>query len=132
PIQVTGKELYATVHPEDRAAAREARESAFAAGGGVYESEFRRVFADGSVRWYRNRGRVELAGNVPRRIIGAIMEITGERSVLEKLHESAERMRLAEMAASFGIWEMDLVTGMVKGSEAWAALERVADANAGR
>src|SRR5438045_255381 len=41
-------------------------------------------------------------------------------------------MRLAEMAASFGIWEMDLVTGMVKGSEAWAALERVADANAGR
>ena len=36
------------------------------------------------------------------------MDITGEREVLEMLNRSAERMRLAEMAASFGIWEMDL------------------------
>ena len=53
------------------------------------------------------------------------MDITREKEVLEKLQENAERMALAEKAASFGIWEMDLVTGMVKGSEAWAALERV-------
>ena len=60
------------------------------------------------------------------------MDITAEKQVLERLHQSAERMRLAELAASFGIWEMDLATGIVKGSEAWAALERVSDANAGR
>jgi hypothetical protein len=40
-------------------------------------------------------------------------------------------MRLAEMAACFGIWEMDLKTGMVNGSEAWATLEHVADAKTG-
>ena len=90
------------------------------------------MFPDGSVRWYRNHGHVELAGNVPQRVGGAIMDITAEKQVLERLNQSAERMRLAEMAASFGIWEMDLATGIVKGSEAWAALERVSDANVGR
>jgi len=30
---------------------------------------------------------------------------------------------LAEKAAGFGLWEMDLETGIVKGSEAWAAME---------
>jgi len=40
-------------------------------------------------------------------------------------------VKLAERAATFGIWEMDLATNIVKGSEAWAALERVKDANVG-
>jgi PAS domain S-box-containing protein len=131
PMQVTGTELYSTVHPEDRASATSARERAFAEGSS-YENEFRRVFPDGSVRWYRNRGQVELVDNVPQRVVGAIMDITDEKKVMEKLNRSAERMRLAEMAASFGIWEMDLASGIVKGTEAWAALERVADANVGR
>ena len=131
PVELLGAELYATVHPDDRAEAQAVRERAFVEGG-AYVQEFRRVFADGSVRWYRNHGHVELAANVPQRVGGAIMDITAEKQVLERLNESAERMRLAEMAASFGIWEMNLATGIVKGSEAWAALERVSDANAGR
>ncbi len=119
PLELTGAELYATVHPDDRAAAKAAREQAFAEGGD-YVHEFRRVFPDGSVRWYRNHGHVELAGKVPQRVGGAIMDITAEKQVLERLNQSAERMRLAEIAASFGIWEMDLASGIVKGSEAWA------------
>jgi signal transduction histidine kinase/CheY-like chemotaxis protein len=130
-IQVNTDTLYATVHPDDRAAAKTARERALAEGGD-YENEYRRVFPDGSVRWYRNRGHVESAEDVAKRVVGAVMDITREREVLERLNRSAERMRLAEMAASFGIWEMDLATGIVKGTEAWAALESVADANAGR
>src|SRR5262249_3786946 len=97
-----------------------------------YAIEFRRVFADGAVRWYRTRGQVEAAENAPPRLIGAVMDITGEKQVLEKLNRSAERMRLAELAASFGIWEMDLESGIVKGSDAWAALESVADGSVGR
>ena len=131
PIELTLDELYATVHPSDLAIARAVRERALIEGGS-YSHEFRRVLPDGSVRWYRNHGHVELAGNVPVRVGGAVIDITEEKQVLERLNRSAERMRLAEMAASFGIWEMDLATGIVKGSEAWAALERVSDANAGR
>ena len=48
-----------------------------------------------------------------------------------KRRNHAETVKLAERAATFGIWEMDLVTGIVKGSEAWAALERVEDASVG-
>jgi signal transduction histidine kinase/DNA-binding response OmpR family regulator len=94
--------------------------------------EFRRILPDGSVRWYRNHGHVELSGKALPQVGGALMDITDETLVLERLNESAERMRLAEMAASFGIWEMDLASGIVKGSEAWAALEGVADASVGR
>jgi PAS domain S-box-containing protein len=131
PVEVTGAELYATVHPDDRASAKAIRERSFTEGG-AYVHEFRRVFPDGSVRWYRNHGHVELAEKVPQRVSGAIIDITGEKHVIERLNQSAERMRLAEMAACFGIWEMDLANGIVKGSEAWAALEGVSDANVGR
>jgi signal transduction histidine kinase/DNA-binding response OmpR family regulator len=131
PVEVTAAELYATVHPDDQAAAKAAREQAIA-NGGAYVQEFRRLFPDGSVRWYRNHGHVELVGNAPPRVGGALMDITDEKLILERLKQSAERMRLAELAASFGIWEMDLASGIVKGSEAWAALERVSDANVGR
>ena len=131
PVQVTTADLYATVHPDDRASSTAAREEALVKGG-AYVHEFRRVFPDGSIRWYRNHGHVELVDHAPRRMGGAIMDITAEKQVLERLHQSAERMRLAEMAASFGIWEMDLASGIVKGSEAWAALESVSDANVGR
>ena len=91
-----------------------------------------RIFDDGSMHWFRNYGHVELAGNVPTRVGGAIMDITAEKQVVERLTEDAARIGLAERAASFGIWEMDLSTGFVKGSEAWAALERVSDAKVGR
>ena len=49
----------------------------------------------------------------------------------QKLERYLHTVKLAERAATFGIWEMDLVTGIVKGSEAWAALERVEDASVG-
>jgi two-component system, sensor histidine kinase and response regulator len=57
----------------------------------------------------------------------AIEHIALER----RRYDYDETIKLAERAAEFGIWEMDLVTGIVKGSEAWAALERVADARVG-
>ena len=57
----------------------------------------------------------------------AIEQMTLER----KRHDYTETVKLAERAATFGIWEMDLVTGIVKGSEAWAALEQVQDASVG-
>jgi signal transduction histidine kinase len=60
------------------------------------------------------------------------MDITAEREVTDRANQAAERMHLAETAARFGIWEMELETGYVKGSQAWAELERVADASIGR
>jgi GAF domain-containing protein len=52
-----------------------------------------------------------LAGN-------AIQRLTAER----KLKENAERLRVAEEAASFGVWEQDVATNMVTVSEGAAVL----------
>ncbi|HEX5229447.1 MAG TPA: response regulator [Bryobacteraceae bacterium] len=61
-----------------------------------------------------------------------IAAIAIERMLSEqKLQRYLHTVKLAERAANFGIWEMDLVTGIVKGSDAWAALERVEDASVG-
>jgi two-component system sensor histidine kinase/response regulator len=61
-----------------------------------------------------------------------ISAIAIERMISEqKLQRYLHTVKLAEQAATFGIWEMDLLTGIVKGSEAWAALERVENANVG-
>jgi len=61
-----------------------------------------------------------------------IAAIAIERMISDqKLQRYLHTVKLAEQAATFGIWEMDLVTGIVKGSEAWAALERVEDASVG-
>ena len=82
------------------------------------------------------RGVVPVAGLIggkrsPMRAHG-LAGIAIEQMVLErKRHNHAETVKLAERAATFGIWEMDLVTGIVQGSDAWAALERVEDASVG-
>jgi two-component system sensor histidine kinase/response regulator len=65
--------------------------------------------------------------------VGWAVERRRGRAVREavRAHEqNAQRSRdhdafiaLAEKAAGFGLWEMDLETGIVKGSEAWAAME---------
>jgi PAS domain S-box-containing protein len=130
-VQIPVADLYTTVHPDDREPATEVRDRALRQGAS-YVNEFRRVFADGSVRWYRSHGQAVTMDGVRRGIVGAIMDITEEKEVVERAKRSEERMRLAEKAASFGIWEMDFTTGFVKGSPAWAALERVKDANVGR
>jgi signal transduction histidine kinase/CheY-like chemotaxis protein len=99
---------------------------------GEFAVEFRVKMPDDSLAWRRSRGRaVQFIDGKPSRMIGAIIDITRERMMLEELRANSERMQLAERAAAFGIWEMDVVTGMVRGSEAWGTLERVKDANAG-
>jgi signal transduction histidine kinase/CheY-like chemotaxis protein len=74
-------------------------------------------------------------GGERRAVVEAAAHLAGiaieQMTLRRKQRDHAETVKLAERAATFGIWEMDLVTGIVKGSEAWAALERVADANVG-
>jgi len=113
---ITMQEFAATLHPDDRAAANAAPEAARAKGA-TYENEVRRLLPDGSTHWYRLLGRVEREHGRPERLIGAIIDITQEKLLLDRLHEGAERFRLAEEAAHFGIWEMDVETGAIQFSE---------------
>jgi protein-histidine pros-kinase len=75
------------LHPDDRDAVREAVERAMATQE-TLQTEFRVVLADGTVRWQRCQGQVEFAGGQPRRATGALIDITGEKTLLMRLQEA--------------------------------------------
>jgi len=119
-------ELNHLIHRDDRALAVETARLAIHEGG-AYGVEFRVLLGDGTLRLCRSQGRVEYAGGLAVRMIGAIIDITKEKTMLEQLRESAERMRLAEQVAGFGVWEVDLSTRVIAFSEGMRALNRMQD-----
>ena len=109
------------IHPDDRPRVTADRQRGIDDRTG-YETEFRVRLADGSYRWRRARGRVEYLGDRPKRIVGASIDIHDEKMLLEKLNQSAQRLALAEEAARFGIWELDVAADVTTISEGCAAL----------
>jgi PAS domain S-box-containing protein len=92
------------VHPDDRAARAAAIRHALATGG-AYESEFRVILADGSVRWVAARGRspTPVINGTPARILGVAMDITrqkqaGAEAQLQR-QELAHLSRVATVSA---------------------------------
>ncbi len=108
------------IHPEDRAAYRAAVAKSVETG--HFDVVYRHRMPDGSIRWVRNQGRTEYEQGQARRNIGALIDITQQRLLLEELQRSAERMRLAEQAAGFGVWDLDFKAGTLALSEGAAAL----------
>src|SRR5437667_5400265 len=77
--KITFEDLISRWHPDDRDKVRQALRDAIE-NGKDYEAEFRRVLADGSVRWVAARGRVyaDKHGN-PIRLLGVSMDITARK-----------------------------------------------------
>ena len=85
---ISADQLYQTVHPDDREAAARARDAGLQHGGS-YEQEFRRVSpVDGSVRWFRNSAKVELADGKAVKVIGAIMDVTRQKELMLSLEQA--------------------------------------------
>ncbi len=104
-----------SIHPDDLevcdAAANTHKERAF-------QVEFRILQANGQYAWRRSHGQVtEFENGQAVRFIGAILDIDEEKALLDKLRKNAERLRLAEQSAHFGIWEVDVARGVTKLSE---------------
>jgi PAS domain S-box-containing protein len=117
----TAEEVKALIHPDDWAATSEAARVGIAEKGN-FRTEFRTIRPDGSYRWCRIEGRARGDSSSPERVIGAIIDITQEKAMLEKLQESAARLNLAEKSAGFGVWEADHVAGTVTISRGMARL----------
>ena len=114
----------ALIHPDDRAGVL-VKQTQGTQHRETYQTEFRVIQPDGVVRWRRSQGRVEFEDETPVRVAGAIIDITKEKAMLEKLRESADRIKLAEQAAQFGIWEADTATDTMTISEGMKALLRL-------
>ena len=120
-MAVTGAELAARVHPDDAAMVGAVVERAVR-NGEPYRVDCRVSMTDGTLRWIRSQARPVRTGDVVTRITGAIIDITREKVLLEQLSQNADRMRLAEQAAGFGIYEFDLAGGRMNVSPGWCAL----------
>jgi PAS domain S-box-containing protein len=81
--QLSLAELDSMLHPDDRAAVRNAAEEAVRTGS--FQAEFRIVLPDGSIRWERSQGQVELVEGAARRITGALIDITEHKQNEERL-----------------------------------------------
>ena len=103
------------LHRPDRAAALALR-SRLAAAGGAFSLEFRVALADGAERWLLARGEATAdpaGGANPRMLAGIILDVTERRAAETALADSGERLRLAQAAAGFGIYDHDLPSGRV-------------------
>ncbi len=126
-LEIEEAKIMQNVHEEDLPAALAGIESGLK-NDKEYQIEFRVVLPDGSHRWCRSHGRVvESDGDKPKRVAGAIIDISMEKAMLAQLRESAERMRLCEQSAGFGVWELDPRTGAITLSAGAAALHGLGD-----
>ena len=99
--------LAGSVHPDDRAQREVAIQRAIA-NGGNYESEFRVILADGSVRWVSARGRSpnSAESGALTRILGVAIDITREKEAgavaQVQREELAHLSRVATVSALSG------------------------------
>lgn len=71
----------------------------------AYNTEYRIVRLDGSVRWIAAWGRFYYArGGDPERMLGMAVDITERKSMEQKVRESEERFRLVASTAPVMIW----------------------------
>ena len=95
------------MHPDDRAIRAAAIQHALE-NGGNYESEFRVILPDGSVRWIAARGRspVHVASGAPARILGIAIDITHQKQAAAEAQlqreELAHLSRVATLSALSG------------------------------
>jgi len=110
------------VHPDDLPLAAERWRNALSERS-RYEVEFRLRRHDGEYRWHIARAVpiCDGSGNVIQ-WIGTNTDIHEQKVASEALHESERRLQLSQSAAGIASLEVDVATGMVKGSDGFWAI----------
>ncbi|WP_323378357.1 PAS domain-containing protein [Skermanella mucosa] len=104
----TGRNFFATVHPEDRAefAAAVARLEPASPN---YTVSYRYQRPDGAVAWLEESAAAVFDRDGRKvRLTGITADVTARKQVEAALRESEERLRFALDAAAVGIWQMDV------------------------
>lgn len=99
--RVSGADLSQLIHPDDRTANASALKDAIR-NGDPYQVEFRVMLPEGGQRWCRTRGRVERAGDRATRVIGAVIDITKEKAMLDQLRENERQLAHKQKLESIG------------------------------
>jgi PAS domain S-box-containing protein len=96
------------IHPEDRRQARELVDRAIGSEQMRFEDEYRILHRDGTYKWVSDIGQfIRDAKGRAVRCVGSVTDITDRKRAEEALHESRERLRLAQYAGNIGVWDWD-------------------------
>jgi len=106
---ITIETFWECVHPEDRAATKDAIDRAFNPDSdGRYATEFRVVHrTDKRIRWIGATGRAIFERGRAVRLVGTVQDITDRKQAEEVLRESEARFRTMAEAAPVGIFRTD-------------------------
>ncbi len=123
--KITLEHFISRVHPDDRNRIRQAIDDAIHKGKD-YDSEYRMIFSDGSVRWMSTRASVRFDANAkPARLLGIGIDITARKQAeLEALQHREELGHLSrvavmgEMAASIAHELNQPLSGIISNASA--------------
>ncbi len=104
PSLAEAVEYYA---PKGRPAIREAIDNAIKNGIG-WDLELPLIRADGNCIWVRSQCNVELDGEQPVRLIGALQDITERTHQIKALENAHERITVATQSGNIGVWDLDV------------------------
>ncbi len=113
----------AALHPEDAAAAQESVRRVLKGEVPTYDTEFRIVRTDGSIRHIEGHGYLQRdADGLAVRLVGLNRDITGERKLQQALDLAEQRWQLALESTNDGVWDWDMPSGTLYHDERWARM----------
>ena len=111
------------LHPEDRAAAIEYARKVVAGELAAYDTEYRILRPDGSVRYIEAHGYLQHdAAGKPVRLVGLNRDITAEKQMQEALDLAEQRWQLAIEGTNDSVWDWNIATGFVFHDARWAQM----------
>jgi PAS domain S-box-containing protein len=111
------------LHPDDRVDATEHALKVIAGVTPHYNTKFRIIHPDGSVRHIEAHGYLQRGPNgEPIRLVGLNRDITAENKIIEALKMAEERWQLAIEGTNDAVWDWDIAKGVVFHDERWARI----------
>jgi PAS domain S-box-containing protein len=111
------------LHPDDRLEATELALKVIAGHSSRYDSKFRIIHADGSVRHIEVHGYLQRGpSGEPLRLVGLNRDITAETEIIGALKVAEERWQLAIEGTNDAVWDWDIQQGVVFHDARWARM----------
>ncbi len=122
---MTREQWLCTIHPEDLESFVQ-KFTAAVEGSGQYETDYRSLWVDGTVRWLTGRGQVlrDQAG-LATRVIGTITDITARRELEDQLRKTTESLNIAQASAGVATFDIDIPANTLLCSENYFELMRI-------
>jgi PAS domain S-box-containing protein len=120
----------ACVHPDDRAALRQAQARAICEHS-AYCPEYRVVWPDGSIHWMADKGRVFYNDRgQPVRLMGTVFDISDRKQAEAALQQSQRQYQTLTEASPVGIFRTDAAGLCIYVNDRWSKITQLSLANA--